>query len=125
MIGNDAQDCFEHFKAWIEKSVNLISAPKGLNSQYELALYYNVIGVAYGMSGLYDSAIDHLLKSIDFVQKMNDYDDTLLSWPDPTWNSFIGCKVVTRKRKLPCWRYCRCRKKPGVWTMRRRFSTYN
>lgn len=83
MEANDAQDCLKRFKAWIEQSDTTASTSDDFNSQYELALYHNEIGVAYGMNGLYDSAIGHLLKSIDFFQGMPDYDDTLLSWPQP------------------------------------------
>lgn len=80
---NDAQDCLRRFKAWIDNSAAAASAEVDSNSQYELALYYNEIGVAYGMNGLYEDAIEHLFQSIEFFQRMPDYDDTLLSWPEP------------------------------------------
>jgi tetratricopeptide (TPR) repeat protein len=83
MEANDAQDCLKRFQAWIEASETKSSNLDDFNSQYELALYYNEIGVAYGMNGMYALAIDHLLKSIEYFQSMSDYDDTLLSWPEP------------------------------------------
>lgn len=83
MEANDAQDCLKRFKAWIEEASTTTLTSDDFNSQYELALYYNEVGVAYGMNGLYDAAIDHLLRSIEFFQRMPDYDDTLLSWPQP------------------------------------------
>jgi tetratricopeptide (TPR) repeat protein len=83
MEANDAQDCLKRFKVWIEASGTKSSKLDDFNSQYELALYYNEIGVAYGMNGMYELAIDHLLKSIEYFQSMPDYEDTLLSWPEP------------------------------------------
>lgn len=83
MEANDAQDCLDRFKAWIENTIEPNPVTESYQSQYEFALYLNELGVAYGMNGLNDAAIEHFLKSIKAFQNMTDYEDTLLSWPEP------------------------------------------
>lgn len=83
MEANNAQDCLNRFKTWIDNTDEPDSETASYQSQYEYGLYLNELGVAYGMSGLYDTAVEHFLNSIEAFQGMTGYDDTLLSWPEP------------------------------------------
>ncbi|RSM10373.1 hypothetical protein CDV31_007249 [Fusarium ambrosium] len=50
---------------------------------YELGYAYNEIGVAYGNADMIDEAIEAFVRSIEIFQGLDDYEDTMLGWPEP------------------------------------------
>lgn len=50
---------------------------------YELGIVYNETGVAYGMNDEWSLAEDYFLKSIQVMKEQENYDDTMLGWPEP------------------------------------------
>jgi tetratricopeptide (TPR) repeat protein len=50
---------------------------------YELGYAYNEIGVAYGNNNMLNEAADAFRRSIAIFQGLDNYDDTMLGWPEP------------------------------------------
>lgn len=83
METNDREDCLTRYRRWLDKSLESAPGPEDGKFWYELACIYNETGVAYAMNEMFDMAIEYLLKSIEAFQKLENYDDTMLNWPEP------------------------------------------
>lgn len=79
----ETEASLKHAKIWMEMS----EARKDVNGipvvDYELGVVYNETGVSYGLNKQYYVAESYFLKSIETFQRLENYDDTMLGWPEP------------------------------------------
>jgi tetratricopeptide (TPR) repeat protein len=80
---NARGDCLDHSLIWM-RMFQERKTPEGKPQRdYELAIVYNETGVAYGMNEQWSLAEDYFLKSIEVMKEQEEYDDTMLGWPEP------------------------------------------
>jgi tetratricopeptide (TPR) repeat protein len=72
-----------HKGKWLDMLLERKSSGSVPIEDYELGYAYNEIGVAYGNSGMLDEAAQAFCRSIEVFQGLEDYDDTMLGWPEP------------------------------------------
>jgi len=83
---NDGKDCLRRYKKWLRDSTKSTDAASNVTDvafEYELACIYNETGVAYAMNEQYETAVEYFIKSIEAFQKLPDYNELLLNWPEP------------------------------------------
>ncbi|KAL9628452.1 MAG: hypothetical protein Q9164_007271 [Protoblastenia rupestris] len=80
---NARGDCLHHSLIWMEMFQKRKTPDGKPLRDYELAIVYNEIGVAYGMNEQWSLAEDYFLKSIEVMKEQDDYEDTNLGWPEP------------------------------------------
>ncbi len=71
-----------HKKKWLDMLLERRSGGVRIED-YELGYAYNEIGVAYGNIGMLDEAAEAFHLSIKIFQGLDDYEDTMLGWPEP------------------------------------------
>lgn len=80
---NARKDCLDHSLIWMTMFQER-KTPEGQPVRdYELAIVYNETGVAYGMNEQWSLAEDYFLKSIEVMKEQDEYEDTMLGWPEP------------------------------------------
>ena len=80
---NDREGCLYHSKIWLQLSMARVS-PSGLPiMDFELGTIYNEAGVAYALNDKYDAAAECFLRSISVYKSVEDFEDTMLGWPEP------------------------------------------
>ncbi|KAK5995287.1 hypothetical protein PT974_03688 [Cladobotryum mycophilum] len=72
-----------HKQQWLDMLLERRSASGTPIEDYELGYAYNEIGVAYGNNGMPKRACEAFFRSIFIFQGLDDYDDTMLGWPEP------------------------------------------
>ena len=72
-----------HKKKWLAMLEEKKSESGVPVEDYELGYAYNEIGVAYGNKEMLDEAERAFHRSIEIFQSLNDYEDTMLGWPEP------------------------------------------
>lgn len=80
---NKRKDCLNHELIWMEMSRELRDETGVPRVDYELAIVYNETGVAYGMNEQWHLAEDYFIKSMDTMKQLENYEDTMLGWPEP------------------------------------------
>ncbi|KAK4143117.1 uncharacterized protein C8A04DRAFT_29133 [Dichotomopilus funicola] len=70
-------------KKWLAMLEERRSPEGGPVENYELGYAYNEIGVAYGNNGMLEEAADAFRRSMRIFQGLDDYEDTMLGWPQP------------------------------------------
>jgi len=80
---NDHKECLDHNKTWLKMSLERVTDSGQQIIDYELGAIYNEVGVAYAMNDLYDDAVRYFLESIKVFQALDDYEETMLGWPEP------------------------------------------
>jgi len=83
METNDSKDCLSRYERWLEESSELDPGLDDVAFGYELACIHNELGVAYAMNERFDRAIECFELSIESFQKLPNYEDTMLNWPEP------------------------------------------
>jgi tetratricopeptide (TPR) repeat protein len=83
METNDGPDCLKRYKQWLGEYAEQEVDPNDTTFEYERACIYNETGVAYAMNGDYQTAVSYFLTSIDRFQRLPDYEDIMLNWPEP------------------------------------------
>lgn len=80
---NEHASSMEHKQKWHD--MLLERQPGGAEplQDYELGYCYNELGVAYGNAGMLEDAVTAFHGCIEVFQSLNDYDDTMLGWPEP------------------------------------------
>jgi tetratricopeptide (TPR) repeat protein len=71
-----------HKKKWLDMLLERGSGGACIED-YELGYAYNEIGVAYGNTDMLDEAAEAFRRSIEIFQNLEDYEDTMLGWPEP------------------------------------------
>lgn len=80
---NERRSCLDHSLIWLQMSIER-KTPAGLPLEdYELGIVYNETGVAYGMNEMWDTAAEYFIKSMNVMKELENYDDTMLGWPEP------------------------------------------
>ncbi|KAK3328632.1 hypothetical protein B0T19DRAFT_462261 [Cercophora scortea] len=72
-----------HKKKWLAMLEERKSEAGAPIEDYELGYAYNEIGVAYGNNAMLDEAAQAFRRSIEIFQGLDDYEDTMLGWPEP------------------------------------------
>ncbi|KAI8659981.1 NB-ARC domain-containing protein [Fusarium sp. Ph1] len=72
-----------HKQKWLDMLLQRKSDSGAPIEDYELGYAYNEIGVAYGNADMIDEAIEAFVRSIEIFQGLDDYEDTMLGWPEP------------------------------------------
>ncbi|RSL75516.1 hypothetical protein CEP51_010797 [Fusarium floridanum] len=72
-----------HKQKWLDMLLERKSHSGTPIEDYELGYAYNEIGVAYGNADMIDEAIEAFVRSIEIFQGLDDYEDTMLGWPEP------------------------------------------
>ncbi|RMJ08484.1 hypothetical protein CDV36_011905 [Fusarium kuroshium] len=72
-----------HKQKWLDMLLERKSDSGAPIEDYELGYAYNEIGVAYGNADMIDEAIEAFVRSIEIFQGLDDYEDTMLGWPEP------------------------------------------
>ncbi|RSL54940.1 hypothetical protein CEP54_009623 [Fusarium duplospermum] len=72
-----------HKQKWLDMLLERKSDSGAPIEDYELGYAYNEIGVAYGNADMIDKAIEAFVRSIEIFQGLDDYEDTMLGWPEP------------------------------------------
>lgn len=80
---NEHAESMRYKQLWLNMLLKRESAPGIPVRDYELAYAYNEIGVAYGNEQRLDEAVDAFIKSTEIFQGLENYDDTMLGWPQP------------------------------------------
>lgn len=80
---NETEDSLRHTKIWMSMSEARKAADGNPIIDYELGIVYNETGVAYGMNREYAVAEIYFIKAIETFRGLENYDDTMLGWPEP------------------------------------------
>jgi len=72
-----------HKKKWLAMLEERKSESGDTVEDYELGYAYNEIGVAYGNQDMLSEAAAAFHRSIEIFQGLDDYEDTMLGWPEP------------------------------------------
>lgn len=80
---NERKDSLDHALIWMEMTRNLKNERGEPVVDYELGIVYNETGVAYGMNEQWDLAAEYFIKSMDTMKAQDNYEDTMLGWPEP------------------------------------------
>jgi tetratricopeptide (TPR) repeat protein len=72
-----------HKTKWLSMLEERRTATGDPVEDYELGYAYNEIGVAYGNNDMLNKAVDAFRRSIAIFQSLDNYDDTMLGWPEP------------------------------------------
>lgn len=80
---NEHSLSMSHKKKWLDMLLERRSDSGEAVEDYELGYAYNEIGVAYGNEDQLEKAVAAFCRSIEVFQGLDDYDDTMLGWPEP------------------------------------------
>ena len=80
---NDPATSLIHAKIWLNLMLKRKSFDGRLMENYELGIVYNENGVAYAMNNMWEDAANCFIRSIEIIQGLPTYDDTMLGWPEP------------------------------------------
>ncbi|KAI1425307.1 hypothetical protein F5Y12DRAFT_747918 [Xylaria sp. FL1777] len=72
-----------HKRNWLSSLQDRKSEELRQIEDYELGYAYNEIGVAYGNENMLFEAAAAFHRSIEIFQGLDDYEDTMLGWPEP------------------------------------------
>lgn len=79
---NDRKGCLHHSLIWLQMSLDRKSDSGDPIEDYELGITYNETGVACGMNDMYEEAADYFIKSMNIMRQLDNFDDTMLGWPE-------------------------------------------
>ncbi|KAM3476171.1 hypothetical protein MY8738_007067 [Beauveria namnaoensis] len=77
---NDVKSFLQHVAVWLEMLKQRKTADGDIVVDYELAMGYNETGVAHGMDGQYEMALDYFSKAVETYQALPHYEETMLGW---------------------------------------------
>ncbi|KAM0236965.1 hypothetical protein ACHAP5_009205 [Fusarium lateritium] len=80
---NEHSLSMHHKKKWLNMLRERTSESGYEIEDYELGYAYNEIGVAYGNVGMVEDAINAFIRSIQIFQGLENYEETMLGWPEP------------------------------------------
>ncbi|KAL4939103.1 hypothetical protein BDV06DRAFT_42105 [Aspergillus oleicola] len=80
---NQHDSSLHHKQIWLDMLLERRSSEGKPIEDYELGYAYNEIGVAYGNRNMLEEAAGAFLRSIEIFQGLDDYEDTMLGWPEP------------------------------------------
>lgn len=80
---NEHVESMSHKMTWLNMLLERKTVLGDIVEDYELGYAYNEVGVAYGNADRIDEAIEAFHRSIYIFQSLDDYEDTMLGWPEP------------------------------------------
>ena len=80
---NLRQESLDHSVIWLSMCLERRTADGHPIVDYELGIVYNETGVAYGGIEDWERAAENFIKSMNTMKKVDNYDETMLSWPEP------------------------------------------